>query len=239
MKKLGSQIAIAAVCCILGFMIAYQFKLLSKQENNVSTSNNGVEVTAEIAQYQKEKLDLDSKINDLQAQIKKYQTTAAGSSDQSKELLKEIENSKMLLGNYDVVGQGVIIYLTPKTSVLGNTTDVVSQLITDRDLVYLVNELNFAGAEAISINDERMSTRTGIRSSSNNSYIVVNDGRISPAKRITIKAIGNVSLLLSTLQFPGDLNDFNSYTVTYDKYDNVKVLKSTTIQKFQYAKPAQ
>ena len=71
MKKLGSQIAIAAVCCILGFMIAYQFKLLSKQENNVSTSNNGVEVTAEIAQYQKEKLDLDSKINDLQAQIKK------------------------------------------------------------------------------------------------------------------------------------------------------------------------
>ena len=145
----------------------------------------------------------------------------------------------MLLGNYDVVGQGVIIYLTPKTSVLGNTTDVVSQLITDRDLVYLVNELNFAGAEAISINDERMSTRTGIRSSSNNSYIVVNDGRISPAKRITIKAIGNVSLLLSTLQFPGDLNDFNSYTVTYDKYDNVKVLKSTTIQKFQYAKPAQ
>lgn len=239
MKETSSQIAIAAVCCILGFMLAYQFKLLGKQENNVMKNNNGMQVTAEIAQYQKEKADLDTKINYVQVQIKKYQTESAGSSDQSKGLLKEMENSKMLLGNYDVSGQGVIIYLTPKTSVLGNNTDVVSQLITDRDLVYIVNELNYAGAEAITINDERISMRTGIKSSSNNSYIVINDAKISPAKRITIKAIGDISLLLSTLQFPDELNDFNSYTVTYDKYNNIKILKSTTIQKFQYAKPSQ
>ena len=56
MRKLTSQISMALVCGILGFMLAYQFKVLMKQENTFNLSReNGTDITVEIEQYKKEK----------------------------------------------------------------------------------------------------------------------------------------------------------------------------------------
>lgn len=61
MKK-TSQISIAVVCAILGFMLSYQFKSIVKQEKTLNiTSKTSEDVTVEIDQYKKEKTELEKK----------------------------------------------------------------------------------------------------------------------------------------------------------------------------------
>ncbi|MBV7275020.1 DUF881 domain-containing protein [Clostridium thailandense] len=234
MRKVKSQVSVAVVCSILGFMLAYQFKILMKQDKTFNfTNKNNTDVTVEIEQYKKQKQQLEEKVNDLQDQIKKYESAAAGKSDATKDLLKELENTRTLMGLTDVNGQGITIYLTPDSKIFGTDT---GDNITDKHLVYLVNELRFAGAEAISINDIRVVSKTGIRNAGN--YILINDERISPSNRIVIKAIGDKNLLYSAMSFPEVFTDFKGLCdVKFEKSDDISIKKYNKTYKFEYAKP--
>ena len=234
MRKVASQISVALVCCILGFMLTYQFRVLMKQDNTLNLNNqNSSDVTVEIEQYKKEKAALEAKVNDLQNKVKGYEDAAASKSDSTKNLLDELESSRILIGEVDVKGQGVVIYLNPNSNLFGNS---VNNHITDKDLVYLVNELRFAGAEAISINDIRIVSRTGIRTAGN--YILINDEKISPSKRIVIQAIGDKSLLYSAMSFPEVFSDLKAICdVKFEKSDSITIKKYNKPYKFEYAEP--
>ncbi|MFL0195522.1 DUF881 domain-containing protein [Clostridium sp. WILCCON 0269] len=235
MRKLTSQISVALVCGILGFMLAYQFKVLMKQENTFNlNSENSADITVEIEQYKKEKATLETKVTELENKIKNYEDSMASKSDSTKNLLAEIENNRILTGEVDVKGEGIIIYLTPDSKLFGNNS--IGDHITDKDLVYLVNELRFAGAEAISINDIRIVLRTGIRTAGN--YILINDEKISPSSRIVIKAIGDKNLLYSAMSFPEVFTDFKTICeVKFEKSDSISIKKYNGTYKFEYAKP--
>lgn len=235
MRKVSAQFSVAVVCGILGFMLAYQFKTLMKQDNAFNLSNkNSTDVTVEIEQYKKEENELNSKIDTLENQIRNYEEAAAGKSDATKNLLEEVENSRILTGSTDVKGPGIVIYLTPNNKLFGS--DNLNDHITDKHLVYLVNELRFAGAEAISINDIRIVSRTGIRNAGN--YILINDEKISPSSKIVIQAIGDEKLLNSAMSFPEVFADFKGLCdVKFEKSDNITIKKYNKAYKFEYAKP--
>jgi uncharacterized protein YlxW (UPF0749 family) len=233
MRRIKSQVSVAVVCAILGFMVAYQFKVLMKQDKTLNfTNKNSTDVTVEIGQYKKQKQELQAKVDELQQQVKNYENSAASKSDTTKNLLKELDDARMLTGMTDVTGPGVVIYLTPNSKLFGSLDDN----ITDKHLVYLVNELRFAGAEAISINDIRIVSRTGIRNAGN--YILINDEKISPSSRIVIQAIGDEKLLYSDLSFPEVFSDFKGICdVKFEKSDNITIKKCDKTYKFEYAKP--
>lgn len=234
MKKYGPQFIVAIVCCILGFMLTYQFRVLNKRQSINNISGTTTDITLEIEQYKKQKEELQSNVTDLQNKLKKYEEAAASRSDETKNILEDLENTRLLTGEKDVKGPGLIIYIDPLTKILGN--DIPGDHVTDRHLVYLVNELVSGGAEAVSINDTRITPRTGIRTSGNN--ILVNDERISPFDRITIKAVGNKDILNSVLDFAGALVDFNNISkVTYEKTDEIVIKRYNKSFKFEYAKP--
>lgn len=235
MHKFSSQVSVAAVCLILGFMLAYQFKVLMKQDKALNiTNNNSTDITVEIEQYKKEKSELEKKVNELQSKVKSYEDAAAGKSDATKNILNELDNSRLLTGVTDVKGEGVIVYLTPESNIFGNN---IQDHITDKHLVYIVNELRFAGAEAISINDIRIVSQTGIRNAGN--YILIDgDEKVSPSSRITIQAIGDKNLLNSDLSFPEVFADFKGICdVKFEKSDNIVIKKYNKTYKFNYAKP--
>lgn len=235
MRKVRSQVSVAVVCSILGFMLAYQFKILMKQDKTFNfTNKSSTDVTVEIEQYKKQKQQLEEKVNDLQNQVKKYESAAAGKSDTTKNLLNELEDTRTIMGLTDVKGQGIIIYITPDSKLFGTNTD---DHITDKHLVYLVNELKFAGAEAVSIDDIRVVTKTGIRNAGN--YILINDEKISPSSRIVIKAIGDKNLLYSAMSFPEVFSDFKGLCdIKFEKVDSIDIKKYNKTYKFEYVKPA-
>lgn len=232
-KKYVSQITVALVCCILGFMLAYQFRILNKHANAPKVGETSTDVTVEIEQYKKQKDELQKSLNDLQDKIKSYEQSAANSNDQNKNMLAELETTRLLTGEKDVQGPGIVLYLDPLTKILSN--DIGGERLTDKHLVYIVNELVYAGAEAVSINDIRITPTTGIRTAGN--YILIGDEKISPSSRITIKAIGDKKLLYDALSFPEVFIDFKSISkCTFDPADNIVIYKGKTY-KFKYAKP--
>ncbi len=236
MKNIKSQISLALVCAILGFLLSYQFRILNKDQEIVPNNYDRTDIVAEIEQLKEQKEKLISENKSISEKLKGYEEAAASVDAATKAIKNELDNTRLVIGSEDVQGEGIILYLTPKSQVF--STDMA--YLTDAELVYIINELNFAGAEAISVNDKRVSIQTGIKSSSNNSYILVNDEKISPRERIVIKAIGDKTNLYSALTFPGAL-DFNalvSYDKKYEKADGIVVYKNSKSPTYKFITPA-
>ena len=120
-----------------------------------------------------------------------------------------------MLGKVDVQGEGVIVTLV----------DTDKKSVTSLDLVNLVNELVLAGAEAISINDNRVINITDIVDIGNQ-FIVINSQRISSP--YTVKAIGEKTYLQSALTIKSGYIDkykASGINVNVETRNNIKVLK--------------
>ncbi|HEY5562588.1 MAG TPA: DUF881 domain-containing protein [Clostridiaceae bacterium] len=231
MSKLRSQILIAIVLMILGFMLSYEYKVLSKKYQSTPTTD--VNITEEITQLKKQRDEMTKKITELQDSVSKYETEATQISGTSQETLKQLNDTRMLLGNVEVQGQGIKITITPKANLDKNP--VGSDKLSDRLLIYLINELNFSDAEAITVNGIRVTYRTGIRNAAD--YILVGDDKVSPDSVITVLAIGNKDKLLTGMDFQGEFNDFKSFSVvTYARVDNITMQRANKSISMQYAK---
>ena len=89
----------------------------------------------------------------------------------------------------------------------------------------LLNELKYAGAEAISVNDQRIVNTTYIKDIQN-LYMVMDEQRITAP--YTIKVIGDSKYLESVINIKGGIkDDLESYnkTVTYTTEDEVYIKK--------------
>lgn len=115
-------------------------------------------------------------------EIKKTNKKLIESSFNNKDLLRKVKITDRLIGNTNVLGGGVQI--TIDTS---NTQD-----ITALTLLQLINDLNSAGADAISINGNRVMNMTDIMDI-NKEYILLDSNCISSPYQIC--AIGNIKKL--------------------------------------------
>lgn len=236
MKNMGNKISIAFVFGILGFLVTYQLKTSYSQTKQINVNAQNAEIIKENEVLVSQKKDYEDKLNELQKKIDEYEKASVGRNENSKLMLEQLEKLKEKNGLVDLQGTGIIIYLTPKTSLF--TTDTIDQAIDDTELLSLVNELYAAEAEAISINDIRLNQRTGIRVASN--AIRVNNERIPYNKQVVIKAIGDKKVLESAINFPGNIPERLSRNcdITWELKDNIEIKKDTSQDlEFKYAKP--
>lgn len=228
MKKLFTQISIITVFAVLGFLIIFQYKLLTGKATVSDDTQSSDALLSEITSLKNEKEELINSNNSLSEQVKNYEKDALDSGNLSKDVQKQLVNYKMELGLSKVQGSGIIIQITPKTSTFKASNSDTITLLSDKDLNYIVNVLNFAGAEAVSINDFRITTQTGIKVSGN--YISIGKaGRVSPNDTITIKAIGEKTNLKIGIQFQGLLESLvgTNYTPTITDSDNITIDKTS------------
>ena len=112
----------------------------------------------------------------------------------------EIKEDRKLLGLTEVTGQGFIIKLDDNRQI--NSSEVLNvsdYLVHEGDLTYIVNELFNAGADAIAINDQRITSKTSILCDGN---IIRINGEIVSVP-ITIQAIGYPERMEYALGRPG------------------------------------
>jgi len=213
------QWVLALVFVLLGFLMAYQYKQLQDPVKKLTVQETE-DLFHEIEMLKEEKTALIENNNELTEELKSYEI-AASSSNEANQLLKtELDHSRLLLGLVDVKGPGLTLSLKPTDPLLNPQT---FSYLTDLELVYIINELKFAGAEAISINEKRIAIQTGIKSSSNNSYILINDEKISPREEIIIKAIGDKNKLNSAVAFQGAMsyNALEFYDIRFQPVDEL------------------
>lgn len=244
MKKIISQLTVALVCALLGFMLASQFKLLRKENStNVINPNDTAynQLTVEVEQLKKTKEELEKSNSQLQQQIKAYEEAIASPEDRTKEIKNQLDKSRLLLGETDVEGQGITITITPREGFFEVDGVYIASPLSHFELAYLINELKYADAEAVSVNDIRITSQTGIRLSDGGNRILIDSDQIYPYSTITIKAIGNPDKLESAIIFLNTLNleGLAGYNIEVVKSDSIKIPRTNRIFRSDYLKPVE
>ena len=120
-------------------------------------------------------------------------------------MVKKVDKLEMEAGLVEVVGPGVMVSLQD-SSAANVTGDEADYLIHDNDLLSVINELRSAGAEAISLNGERILATSEVRCTG---AVVTVNGRRYAAPYI-IFAIGDPDTLYSALTMRSGVADILS-----------------------------
>ena len=221
------SISIAIVCVILVSVSLVQFKTVEQvNETDIETMRDE-ELREQISLWKSKWEETNEKLEETNSKINEYNEKLESNEEASELLDEELRKSQLILGTTDVVGDGVVITLT----------DTEESPIEAADLVDLINELRFAGAEAISINGVRIVNMTDIVDI--DSYII-----IKPSQRLVspyvVKAIGNQTYLVSTLclKNSGFVDKYNNSgkSVKLDKQRNIKIPKYSETMNIKYMK---
>lgn len=229
MKRQTSQIFVAIVCALLGFLLAYQFKVLSLK-NDTDKKINNTDIISEVEGLKKEKEELTATNSKLSEEIKKLEESAAENGKVDLEVKKALDNARIQLGTVDVKGPGVVLTIKPRAPIFGSNVNDTSIDLGEDELVHLVNTLWYYKAEAISVDDYRITTQTGIKNSGNIVWIGSGGKKVSPKDTIVIKAIGDKKKLNYGITFQGVLEYgalMNNYDIDVKMVDDIVIEKAT------------
>ncbi|MGE5379529.1 MAG: DUF881 domain-containing protein [Methylocystaceae bacterium] len=218
--------SMAIVCLLLGIMIAMQFRGNQSNLNNV-TLRRAQDLTVELDKVSKERDALTEEVVKLREKVN--QSGGSGLGD-------ELERANMAAGMLPVHGPGVTLTLNDSTHVLQPGEDPNLYLIHDEDLLKMVNELRAAGAEAISVNGERLTATSEIRCAG--TTILVNVTKIAPP--FVIEAIGDPETLERSLRIKGgwlETLEIWGIKAQIEKSNDVKIPAYRGSIKYEYAKP--
>lgn len=192
-------VVVLFITTILVALMSVQFKTID--ETNAADIENmqETELRTEIANWKNKYTDIVDKIEQTEIKISEYKETINTNKQASELVSAELSETEMLAGKTAVIGEGVIITLQ----------DSEDGVIEADDLVDLINELRYAGAEAISINEQRIIFNSYVVAVGTK-YISVSGNRVS--NPYVVKAIGNQSYLSSTLNLKnsGFVDRYNS-----------------------------
>ena len=217
LNNLVVAIVILFVCICLVSVMFMQFRTVEETDITEIENMREAELKKTLAEWKSKYEEANEKLNETNQKIAEYQEKIVKNEAASEIVDKELKQSNVNVGKTDVVGEGVIVTLND-----GQYEDIIAW-----DLIYLVNELKYAGAEAISINDIRVINTTDIVDLAGYSYILVGGQRLEAP--YVVKAIGNQAYLSSIL----NLKD-SGYVDLYKNED--KQVKMETSKKVEILK---
>ncbi|KAF1084830.1 hypothetical protein SPSYN_02000 [Sporotomaculum syntrophicum] len=215
-QKTSMYISIMLVAAVLGLMLSLQFRAVNRASSGISI-DRAQEVTAELKRINQDKEDLSKEINDLTSklnQVKQGQAEAVAA------LQSELNKVRMNAGLITVSGSGIELVLDKPDNTEDTQIPPELMVIQDEYLLSALNELWGAGAEAISINGQRIIATTEIRQAG--SFININLNRVVPPYQIL--AIGNPQELMNTLEMTGGLQEYwrdLGIKVTIEKHEDL------------------
>lgn len=216
-------VVIFIVCIVLVSVMLMQFRTVEQTDITEIENMRESELRTALAEWKMKYEEVSTQLDDVNARIEEYNTTINNNEETSKLIDEELKESNILVGKTDVYGEGVVV-------TLANSNE---QAIEAYDLIDLVNELRYAGAEAISINDQRIVSNTVIECIG--AVIKINGQRVGAP--FTIKAIGMPELLKNTYRNGGYLKvlEGDRIQVDFKTSDNITIPKYTGTYKFEYA----
>ena len=228
MKKKSIAITLGVMCFVLTIGIVVQYKTIT-DANKVTGTDVNSELKTEVLVWKEKYEKAYRDLGEIEKILEERRTIATSNDQTSLKLQNELRTLNALIGALDVNGEGVVITLADNSTVTNQTIgifdNISNYLIHDTDLIMLVNELKNAGAEAISINDERIISTTSI--TCDGTVVLVNGNKLSSP--FTIKAIGSPALILGAIQRTGG---FLEELYAYGLVSNVVEESNITIYKY-------
>lgn len=218
MKINSKHVVIYIICFLIAFIVTIQVRTVNVSESDILRLKRENELRDEVNQWKDAYNNSSEKIIELNEKINEYQKVSAESNDDVALIKEELDEAKVIAGLTEVNGKGIVVVLDDKKALEDIALDAGYYdsnvfLIHDIDIMTIINELVLNGAEAISVNGQRITTFTGIRSVG--PVIEVNGVKMSAPYEI--KAIGNPDILSTNINLRGGkVNELRALKINID-----------------------
>ena len=194
MKKYihGWHIYLAVTFVLLGILISTQIQTQHRLMSDLSMQTTS-DLSIMLKNLTDKRWQLSEAIDEAEDNLITYQNDYQNDAELIDRINNELNRLQLINGTAKVHGSGIQI------TVNGN--------MLASDLIVILNELWAAGAEAVAVNDYRITATTGINyvDAKNKTYLTC-DGAIIQDP-IKIRAIGNSKILEKSLTMPGGIAD--------------------------------
>lgn len=214
---------------LLGLLIAVQFKSIQKENIQSKRQSDLTKLQEILSEQRNYSLTLTEQLKAKQKEVDDYEKTYLTSSD-IQTLKTDLDSARFLAGMTSVRGPGIIITLDDSKIRLAEGVNPNNTIIHDANLSEIVNTLRAYGAQAISINDERLIATSEIQCAG--PTVSVNNVRY--AVPFVIKAIGDANYLEAIMKTPGNVIDIMAtygIQISIKKDNNIVVPSYNQINK--------
>ncbi len=194
--KIVMSITIGIACFALMLVMFMQFKVVKQTDITSIETMRESDLRAELSDWKTKYSELSERYEDVIAKISEYQNERISDEKTAQLLQNELEQLNTALGLTDVEGEGIIINLQDKGGEMMPDDEGYIISISETDLLVIINELFDVGAEAISINGNRIVAMSDIFKIGGK-YLQVNSQPIRAPYEI--KVIGDPTYLESAV----------------------------------------
>lgn len=238
-----AMITLGIICFLLCFMMTLQIRTIKQSDADILKLKNENELRDEINQWKDQYDNANDKITELNNKITEYQNASSQRSETVALLKEELDDLSILAGLTSVKGQGITVTLDDtaakeKIMLDAGFFDPNVYVIHDSDILLVINELRAAGAEAISVNGQRVAANSEIRCVG--PVISINNVRL--AAPFTISAIGDSTSLANALKLRGGVIDSiqeADIDVTVEKKEEIIIPKLERVIEYKYSLPVE
>ena len=203
------QVTLFVALLALGFLIAAQLSAEGPRVRYTTQQRSPLVETALDLQAQQDALK--AQILDLRDQIQGLQKQGEGSAALVRQVNDQLHEARLAAGLLPLTGTGIVIRLEDSTQPTAPDANEADYVVSAADVRTVVEELWLAGAEAISINDERLSGSTAIIDIGGS--ILVNSAyQVQP---YTVTALGPADLWSRLSAQPGFADFFRARAEAY------------------------
>jgi uncharacterized protein YlxW (UPF0749 family) len=226
--KLGeSKLLLLAASIILGFILSSQLSYLKPLISEIPTLRDYQQTVSGITKSRDEVRVLNEKKRLLESKLHDYENSSSLEAEVAKKLEAELINADLYACLTDVKGPGVVISLSDNTieAAAARTVEEIEDYnVHDLDIINLVWALKNGGAEAVSVNDQRILYSTGFYCVG--PAILIN--RVKTVPPYTIKAIGNPEALVKAVEDNPTYIELKEwgFQLKMAKDNNIMILKS-------------
>ena len=228
------SIVLGIMCFALTLGICVQVKTVRGTNSTISQNYEENNLRAEVLKYKERYENRYKELEKAEKKIKKVRQESTQNNEDLEDKEQQIQQGNKMIGLTEVTGPGVIITLSDSTKDASSALNASDLLVHDGDILSVINELKNAGAEAISINDQRLVPTSSIVCGGN--IIEINGEKVGAP--FEIKAIG-LPEQLSALSRPGGyLEILKNATVGVElkKSNNITIPKYAGVITYEYAK---
>lgn len=170
------------------------------------------------------------------SKLKKYENNEQNEQQVSTEIQKELSENGIILGKTAVEGQGIKISLNDAIEAdIESASDYQLRLVHNTDIIQVFNDLRNAGAEAISINGQRIVDGSEVYCSG--PFLRVNGVKI--AAPFSVYAIGNKEVLYNYMMSNENYLKtlmIRKIRVEVEQTDDIVISAYTGEQKYDFIK---
>lgn len=210
-SSFSKSVVFSLVFLVLGFILAYSYNL-SKEEAKEEAKEEGFTGGAffeeeeryreELIEQQENNKELREELLQKQTAVKEFEEFYADEQANYADYAKEAESLRRFLGILPIEGNGLKVTLQDG-EYDPNSVNPNDYIVHESHVFQVINELYISGAQAVSINGQRIHSNSHIVCTG---PVIAVDGVQYPAP-FTIEAIGKSDVLESSMKLSGGVMD--------------------------------